>query len=162
MRLGSLRVDGEAIHRDGYVIVPSSRRSCPHRWIDNHGPIDLERARRKPDEERFWSAAWRGTRWKQIERSGVRLRALDSVRPSRGNAASKHDHSLARRAGQTFLLAQEGLQPETSTFSEGWSVGKLDRGRFVPSKTKENPPTLGAGRLGSCPVRGTQTQSASF
>jgi hypothetical protein len=43
----------EATHRDGYVIVPSSRRSCPHRWIDNRGPIDLERARSKLDEEWF-------------------------------------------------------------------------------------------------------------
>jgi hypothetical protein len=43
----------EATHRDGYAIVPSSRRSCPHRWIDNRGHIDLERARNKPDEERF-------------------------------------------------------------------------------------------------------------
>ena len=40
----------EATHRDGNVIVPS-RRTCPHRWIDNRGPIDLERARSKPDEE---------------------------------------------------------------------------------------------------------------
>ena len=43
----------EATHRDGYVIVPSSRRCCPHRWIDNRGPIDLERARSKSDEEWF-------------------------------------------------------------------------------------------------------------
>ena len=42
----------EATHRDGYVIVPS-RRSCPHHWIDNRGPIDLERARSKSDEEWF-------------------------------------------------------------------------------------------------------------
>ena len=40
----------EATHCDGYVIVPS-RRPCPHRWIDNRGPIDLERARSKPYEE---------------------------------------------------------------------------------------------------------------
>jgi hypothetical protein len=40
----------EATHRDGNVIVPS-RRTCPHRWIDNRGPIDLERARSKPYEE---------------------------------------------------------------------------------------------------------------
>ena len=43
----------EANHRDGYVIVSSSRRSCPHRWIDNSKPIDLERARSNSYEE--WS-----------------------------------------------------------------------------------------------------------
>jgi len=41
----------EATDRDGCVIVPLSRRSCPHHWIDNRGPIDLERARSKSYEE---------------------------------------------------------------------------------------------------------------
>ena len=41
----------EVTHRDGYKIVSSSRRSCPHRWIDNRGPVDLERARSNPYEE---------------------------------------------------------------------------------------------------------------
>jgi hypothetical protein len=41
----------EATHRDGYVIVSSLRRSCPHRWIDNRGRIDLERARSNSNEE---------------------------------------------------------------------------------------------------------------
>jgi hypothetical protein len=35
----------EATHRDGYVIVSSSRRSCPHRWIDNRGPPSIWSAR---------------------------------------------------------------------------------------------------------------------
>ena len=43
----------EVTHRDGDVIVASSRRSCPHRWIDDRGPIDLERTRSNSYKE--WS-----------------------------------------------------------------------------------------------------------
>jgi hypothetical protein len=41
----------ETKHRDGHMIVSSSKRSCPHRWIDNREPVDLGRARSKPYEE---------------------------------------------------------------------------------------------------------------
>jgi hypothetical protein len=41
----------EVTHRDGYRIVSSSKRSCPHRWIDNRRHVDLERARSNPYEE---------------------------------------------------------------------------------------------------------------
>jgi hypothetical protein len=38
----------EAIHRDGFKIDPLSENYCPPEWLDQHGYVDLERARKNP------------------------------------------------------------------------------------------------------------------
>jgi hypothetical protein len=38
----------EAVHRDGFLIAPSSLRYCPHQWIDDRGYVDRELARKYP------------------------------------------------------------------------------------------------------------------
>jgi len=35
-----------AILRDGFSLDPASLSSCPHEWLDEHGYIDLELARK--------------------------------------------------------------------------------------------------------------------
>ena len=38
----------EAIRRDGFQIDPMSENWCPHEWLDEHGYVDLELARKHP------------------------------------------------------------------------------------------------------------------
>ena len=38
----------EAIQRDGFEVDPMSENYCPHEWLDDHGYVDLELARKYP------------------------------------------------------------------------------------------------------------------
>ena len=38
----------EAIRRDSFQIDPMSENYCPHEWLDEHGYVGLELARKNP------------------------------------------------------------------------------------------------------------------